>query len=150
MKKEVKVIFKKKHYLLGIRKEDGLKVWLQEPSWDCNWYWGFGYVEIYSRNQKTLYEHTHFDSLFFNSNGKSWESIQTYFEKTTFNENEMWELLDYMKSFYTLRATSNLLHCGYSHYKKPSLVLKDDLMCEKINKVMLPSLFEAIKRLLTE
>lgn len=29
-----------KHYLLGINKE-GKHIWLEEPSWDCGWYWGF-------------------------------------------------------------------------------------------------------------
>jgi hypothetical protein len=150
MEKEVKVILGKKHYLLGVRKEDGLKVWLQEPSWDCDWYWGFGYIEIYSKNQKTLLEHTHFDSLFFNNkNGTSWKIIETYFKETTFNEKETWQLLDYMKTFYTLRQMSDLVHCGNSHYTTTPLVLKDDALYEKINKVMLPSLFEEIKRLLS-
>lgn len=147
MKKETKKIFGKKHYLLGTNHE-GLKVWLVEPSWDCGWYWGFGYIEIYSKNQKTLYTHTHFDSLFLNVK-YGWEKIEKYFKETTLTYKEQWKLLDYMKSFYTLRKTSDLVHQGHSNYSTTPLQLKDDEMYEKINKVMLPSLFEEIKKLLT-
>ena len=37
-------------YLLG-RDEEGINYWLEEPSWDCGWYWGFGYVETYTTNE---------------------------------------------------------------------------------------------------
>ena len=43
MKKEIKKIFNKKNYLLGINKE-GHKVCLEERAFDCDWYWGIGYV----------------------------------------------------------------------------------------------------------
>ena len=92
MKKEVKVILGKKHYLLGVRKEDGLKVWLQEPSWDCGWYWGFGYIEIYSKNQKALYEHTHFDSLFFGKEKDAFKMLKEYFKETVLTDKEKWQI----------------------------------------------------------
>ena len=46
----------KKYYLLGKRKEDNRKVWLEEGSWDCDWYWGLGYVEIFSYKYKDIDE----------------------------------------------------------------------------------------------
>ena len=149
MKKEVKIIHGKKHYLLGIRKSDGLKVWLQEPSWDCDWYWGFGYIEIYSKNQKTLYEHTHFDSLFFGKEKDAFKMLKEYFKETVLTDKEKWQIIDYMESFYTLRKTSDLFYIGDSHYTTTPLQLKNNEIYEKINKEMLPSLFEEIKRLLS-
>ena len=49
MKKQTTTAFKKKIYLLGADAE-GTKYWLEAPSWDCDWYWGFGYVETYTNN----------------------------------------------------------------------------------------------------
>lgn len=33
-----------KDYKFGTRKEDGQLIMLRAPSWDCEWYWGFGYL----------------------------------------------------------------------------------------------------------
>ena len=44
MKKEKRKAFGKKIYLLG-KDAEGVKYWLEEASWDCNWYYGFGYIE---------------------------------------------------------------------------------------------------------
>ena len=41
--KQVRQQDKKKEYLLGT-DEYGIKYWLESESWDCNWYWGFGYL----------------------------------------------------------------------------------------------------------
>ena len=37
------------HYLLGIDSV-GIKHYVEAPSWDCGWYWGFGYIESYTNN----------------------------------------------------------------------------------------------------
>ena len=47
IKKETKKVFNKNNYLLG--KRNGVKIWLVEASWDCGWYWGFGYIEEYNK-----------------------------------------------------------------------------------------------------
>ena len=41
--------FKKDIYLLGA-DSCGNKYWLEAPSWDCKWYWGFGYIETYTNS----------------------------------------------------------------------------------------------------
>ena len=40
-------VFGKDAYLLG-KDDQGIQYWLESPSWDCDWYWGFGYVETYT------------------------------------------------------------------------------------------------------
>lgn len=47
MDKQRSRAFGKKIYLLGEDK-CGDRYWLEEPFWDCGWYWGFGYIETYS------------------------------------------------------------------------------------------------------
>ena len=71
MKKQTTVAFNKKIYLLGADAE-GTKYWLEAPSWDCGWYYGFGYVETYTNNNypnrsRDINSHQHFDGLFLNN-----------------------------------------------------------------------------------
>ena len=63
MEKEVITKFGRKYYLLG-KDAEGTKYWLEEPSWDCNWYWGFGYVQTFDRSGNDIDSHQHFDILF--------------------------------------------------------------------------------------
>ena len=66
-KKIINNVFGKNIYLLG-QDKDGINYWLESPSWDCAWYWGFGYVETYTNNRnpakaKDITLHTHLDSV---------------------------------------------------------------------------------------
>lgn len=65
-------MFGKNIYLIGIN-EGGEKIFLEEPSWDCGWYWGFGYLETYTNNRqitrsRDVQSHTHFQD--FEENNK--------------------------------------------------------------------------------
>ena len=75
--------FNKDIYLLG-SDSDGIKYWLEAPSWDCDRYWGFGYVETYTNNEnpslsKDIKSHSHIESSFmgkidfYNQNNGRWE-----------------------------------------------------------------------------
>ena len=50
MKKAVTTKFGKQVYLLGKNEEDR-NVSLVKASWDCGWYWGFGYVQSYNNRE---------------------------------------------------------------------------------------------------
>ena len=158
MKKKTMFAFRKEIYLLG-KDKDGINYWLEEPSWDCDWYWGFGYVETYTNNKRPdmardINSHQHFDGLFFRKNKCSFDVFKEFFVETPFSDDEIWVLLDYMKTFYTLRDTSDLFHSGYSCFTSRAKV-EEIKECskdfyDKINKVILPELFKKIKDLLTK
>lgn len=119
--------FNQTAFLLGERK-DGEKVYLQAGSWDCDWYWGFGYIEVYGK--RDINEHYHFDSLF---NKFGLEGIEEHFKSFVLNESEMWVLADLMKSFYSLKETAEFYHQGNSHYTNTGVDRKDLKMYKKIN-----------------
>jgi len=57
-------MFGKEIYLIGLN-EQGEKVFLEHPSWDCGWYWGFGFLETYTNNRQItrssdISSHSHF------------------------------------------------------------------------------------------
>jgi len=151
--------FRKDVYLLG-KDSDGTRYWLEAPRWDCDWYWGFGYVETYKRNAAPskaydIDSHQHIDSSFMGSiDGKYIHNIYNCptLSETTFTESEGWQLSELFKQFYLLREMAD-----FSHKEKPgchvttSPVDHGDMTewNNHINKVMMPKIFEAILAILT-
>lgn len=92
--------FGKEVYLLG-SDSDGVNYWLVEPSWDCGWYWGFGYIETYTDNTRPscsvdIVSHQHADNFYS-------EWCNKILKEKTFSDDEKWELCELFKNFYTLR-----------------------------------------------
>lgn len=157
IKKEKKHAFNKDIYLLG-EDERGVKYWLEEACWDCDWYYGFGYIETYTNNvnpekARDIDSHQHFDDLFLKNN--IFDSYKDFFVKSTLNGDEIWNLLGYMKEFYTLNEYAELLKYGNNISSRASIVEEEknkeanSKEYERINKILLPELFKKIYDLLT-
>lgn len=144
-----------KHYLLG-RDHEGQNVWLEKESWDCDWYWGFGYLHTYTNNKHPRYSkdinmHTHFDSTFLKGPKCSQEMFENFFAETVLTKDEMWILCDLMMTYYTLRKTAELFRHGYSWQTSKAKIdcLKSEEQEQHINKVLLPEVFKKIELLLS-
>ena len=145
----------KKYYYLG-KDEGGKKYYLEHPSWDCGWYWGFGYIITFTNNncpEKSvdIDSFSHFDSMFLNKNEYGGDVFKKFFKEYTIEEDQVYELIDYMLSFYALREAAEILGRGYSNIteraKSSLLIDKDEVT--KINDVMIPELEERIIKLVT-
>lgn len=158
MKKQKNFVFGKNIFLLGEDK-NGIKYWLEEASWDCDWYWGFGYIETYTNNKnpersRDISSHQHFDDLFLKSN--ILDNYKNFFKETTLNDDEIYELLGYMEEFYTMEKYSNLLYCGNQitsdakNIKEEKNETENKKEYERINKILMPELFKKIYKLLEE
>ena len=103
MEKQKLHIFKKDVYLLGTDK-DGIKYFLEEPSWDCGWYWGFGYIETYENNarperSRDINSHQHATDFY-----PDWVlSDKAILNERTFTYDECWTLAQLFNDFYTLK-----------------------------------------------
>jgi len=152
MNKKTTEAFGKKIYLLG-QDEGGVNYWMEAPSFDCEWYWGFGYIETYTNNQnpeksKDIDSHSHFSGLF--PKGKF--HVNEFFTKTPLTDKEAWELSDLMKSFYTLKETAEVFHRGGSNLSGSNGItqdLKDEELEKIINEVKIPLIFERIDTILS-
>ena len=154
MKKKMTKAFGKNIYLLG-RDAEGTNYWLEEPTWDCDWYWGFGYVETYTNNMnpklaKDILSHQHFNGLFLSGRQNAFDEFKDFFAETPLTDDEIYELVDYMQTFYTLSKAAEVFRHGYSWQTARAKldVLKDEHIENRINKTMLPELFEKVKKLL--
>ena len=153
MEKKTSKAFGKKVWLLG-KDKDGINYWLEEPSWDCGWYYGFGFVESYEDNKspdkaKDIDSHQHFDSLFLNGPKCSKDMFKEFFVETPLSDDEIWELVDYMKTFYTLKSVAELFKHGYSWQTSKAKIdqLQSDEQNDLVNKVWLPEVFKRIEKL---
>lgn len=131
----------KERFLLG-EDIDGVEYWLEKASWDCGWYWGFGYIE-------SKHSHEHADN-FLSEWFTEWNGSKPRLDKRTFTEAEGWELCELLKQFYTLKNTAEYFgrgkeNCGNTEipdYKKPELV-------KEINEVRMPIIFNRIYEILS-
>jgi len=168
--KRVSKAFGKKIYLLGVDKE-GKNVWLEEPSWDCDWYWGFGYIERYTNNKnpersRDILSHSHWDSEIVGIIDVWDEKKQKFvkseyihhlnenpnFKDTVLTDDESWELAELMNSFYILSKTAELLKNGCSGVTDNLAkdTIKNVEFRDKINKIILPEIFKKIDKLLSK
>lgn len=136
--KMVPEISGKNHHYIGC--VDGMNVYLTKPHYDCEWYWGFGYIG----NAKC---HMHINGV-LNKTGKNWfdafrQEVSNPCDALASDEN-LWKFVETMKTLYTLRAMADVCHIGGSHYTDPVVDLKDQAMFENIVVEKMPALFEAI------
>lgn len=145
--------------LLGKNSYDE-KIWLRPPSWDCNWYWGFGY--LHNKNS-----HTHFSGLvgsqeyYDNEKGcfrKGDYIHNVYYSpelvETTFSEKEGWELSELFKQFYLLREMADFSHKSPAgcHITTSPVIHDAEKMKEwneYLNKTMIPAVMDKIFVLLS-
>jgi len=153
MEKKTTFAFNKNIYLIGTNN-DGENVWLEAPSWDCDWYWGFGYLETYTNNDnparsRDIASHSHF-SQFFKARENGYDAFKHYFKDTVLSDSELWQLLDLMKTFYTLKEMAEIMYRGHSNYtERVSVNIKDMDAYNHINKDLIPQITKAILALLT-
>lgn len=105
--KKVSFAFGKEVYFLG-KDEDGTKYWLEAPSWECGWYWDFGYIETYQGNrtpEKAVDIDSHQHATYFYS---VW--CNKILKETTFSDEEKWALCELFSNFYTLRTLADAQH----------------------------------------
>lgn len=154
---EKKVINKfGEHYLLGA-DEFGTKYYLEKESWDCGWYWGLGYVHTFTNNRspqlsRDLQSHQHFNGMFFNQNKNGYDAFKEFFVDTPLTDDEIWELVDLMRTAYTLKESAEVFGRGYSHYTsraKLDVVVNEDYV-ENINHIMIPAIMDRVRKLLTK
>jgi len=132
------------------------RVYLSPPSWDCGWYWGFGYI-----GNKDM--HYHIDGLKkhekYNHDAGVWEyeffnlydGIKKHFGNTLrVRPSDLWTLAELFETFYSLKDTAEVLGRGGSHLTanpcKDVIMNTDEVT--RINNEVLPAIFDEIYKIL--
>ena len=129
--------------LLG--KNDGENIYLSPPSWDCGWYWGFGYLG-------NKYCHYHLSGLNEGKNKNFFDAVKEHFGDSFIlkNDEDIWVFCELVRSAYTLKETAEVLGRGGSHFTTnpcKDLIINTDEVT-RINNIVLPQIFEEIYKLL--
>ena len=147
--------FEKDVYFLGVDHE-GTHYWLEEAKWDCDWYWGGGYVETYTNDERPgqsrdINSHSHFDSMFFKGNKNGYDAFKEFFAYTPFSNREIWTICELMKSFYIARQYSDMLFTGGAHYtSNPAKeTIQNSKEYTRINDDVIPAIMKALYEILT-
>lgn len=118
------------------KNQDGEEIYMSRPSWNFDWYWGFGYIG-----------NKHLDSL---GEGNLFNNIKIYFQYFTLTDKELWIFCEIVKTIYTLRDTAELVNRGGSRYTNnpcKELLTKPDWYNE-INNVLIPKLIDEMYQVL--
>lgn len=128
---------------------------LESATWDCDWYWGGGYVETYTNNNNPVVSHDieshqHFDGLFFKGNKTAYDAFKEFFPVNPFTDSEIWKICELMKSFYIVREYSDTINRGGAHYtSNPAAeIIKSSDEYERINKKVIPAIMEELYKIL--
>lgn len=161
------------YYYLGRDLKTKRKIWLEKPSWDCGWYWGFGYVQAMKGDKepskaKDIDFHTHWDSLVRDSRNNAHDWFESRFGKCTtdwlnekrkdnepkcrFTDAQLWKLCELMATAYTLRETAEVLGRGGAHYTTNpcAKIIKNTREVDRINSKVLPAIFAEIGKIFDE
>lgn len=130
-----------------IGKNQHERIYLSAPSWDCGWYWGFGYL-----GNKNC--HYHVSSMNFNKNQNLFDAFKEHFGSSLVitKDADLWTLCELFKSFYILKESAEFYGKGSAHYTTNPLadLLKNEAETERINKVLLPAIFDEIYKILNK
>lgn len=89
---------RKEQIYLGIH--EGEEIYLSKHSWDCGWYWCFGYVG--NRNR-----HFHFDTFL-----KYPEEANKLFTECNFTDSSWWIIRDLFIQAYALKKVAEIYRYG--------------------------------------
>lgn len=122
---------------------DNERIYLSPPSWDCGWYWGFGYLGNKNR-------HYHVDGLAKDCN--LFDGLKKHFGESFVvkNDRDIWTLAELFQTFYALKQASEVLGRGGSHYTTNpcSDIIKNMDEVKRINEIIMHQIFEEIYKIL--
>jgi len=128
----------------GDRKEDGSAIYLSAPSWDCGWYWSFGYLG----NSR---EHYHLSSFANGRNINMFDALKADYHlcKSLQEDRMLWLFCELAQTAYSLKETAAVLRRGGSHYTDNPCkeIVKNQVEVERLNREVLPAIFAEISKL---
>lgn len=141
---------------IGIDRKTGYKIYLNGFSWDCNGYYGGGYLSYYNKiGRPALQIQTHFniaflDNIIKNNQSALWFSLSDIVNDAQFNSNEWWRIKDLYCQFYALKKAADVFkyggHCTSQGRNKKEINLDMNYKInEHIQDIIIPEIMKALK-----
>ena len=129
-------------FLLG--RVNNENIYLAKPSWDCGWYWGFGYIG----NSNC---HYHLSGIGKENNKNLYDGLKEHFGNTlVLRESSLWKFCEIVSTIYKLKDTAEVFRVGGAHYTNNPCkeLIIDKSIVEKINSTLIPQLIEEMYKVL--
>lgn len=141
---------------LGTSSHFNGDVFIVRPTWNCGWYWGFGYLERWNPRIGDVDFNTHIDHEFgTNKDGRrvNWyEGMQELLDQGDVfeNDHQRWQFLEIVKTIYNLKMTAEVLGRGSSHYDNNPLSdeIYNPIEVRRINEDLIPKLIDEMYKVL--
>ncbi len=111
--------------MLGVRKDDGSTIYFSKPTFDCGWYWGFGYlgnknchyhIESY-QSKSVLFEKK--EGGFYHGTEKRniciHDALLADYGLAPKIKDNLWTFCELVLTIYALKKTADIYHIGGSH-----------------------------------
>lgn len=125
----------------GKLKSTGELIYLSSPSFDCGWYWSFGYLGN---------NNCHYHLSGVAGEGRNMrDALLSDYELAPWVAENLWEFCELAMTAYALKETAEVLGRGGSHFTTNPCcdLIKNPEEVTRINKVVLPAIFAAIEAL---
>lgn len=134
-----------KDIFFGERKDDLSQIFIQQPSWDCGWYWSFGYLGNYR-------EHYHLHGYANGRNINMYDALLADYQLNPKIANNLWKFCELALTAYSLKTAAEVLGRGGSHMTTNPVadIIKNPAEVDRINKQVLPAIFDAIAEIIQE
>ena len=120
-------------------------IFLSPPSWEYNWYWGFGYL-----GNKDC--HYHLSEL--SKDYDLFDGIKNHFGDSFIikDDNDIWTFAELMQTFYNLQEAAEVFKHGSSGYTSNPCkdIIINKAVVIRINHIIMPAIFEEIYKLLNK
>jgi hypothetical protein len=132
-----------KNFRMGV--VDGRGILLRRPSFDCKWYWSFGYLG----NSQC---HYHLDGIESDQNKHMFDKLKLHFgdSLTITDDRDLWKFCEISLTIYTLKKTADLCHTGGSHTttNPGAELLKNADWYRHIVEVLIPAQIDELYKVL--
>lgn len=137
----------KRFYLGNNRSVAGGMVFMSLPSFDCNWYWSFGYLG----NRDC---HYHLEGIEKDKNLHMFDKVKAHFGSslTITDDKDLWLFCEISLTIYTLKKTAELFYMGGSHTttNPDKDLLKNDEYYNHIVSVLIPAQILSLYKMLAK
>lgn len=131
--------------LFGVDNESKENIYISKPTWDCDWYWSFGYL-----GNKNC--HYHLSGYSRGRNINMYEALLADYKlKPAIKENIL-AFCELSKTIYALKESAELFGRGGMHYTKNPFAadIKNVDFTKHINDVLLPKVIQGLWDLVNE
>ena len=120
-------------------------IFLSPPSWECNWFWGFGYLG----NANC---HYHLSGLSKDCN--LFKGIKNHFGDSFIikDDKDIWTFVELIQTFYHLQESAEVFGRGGSHciYNPCKNIIINKEIVTRINNIIIPAIFEETYKILNK